>query len=176
MPRIDPSRLELAERVVQINRVSKVVKGGRRFSFSAIVVVGDGRGHVGAGLGKADEVPDAIRKGVEDAKKHIVLIPLAERSIPHTVTGRFGAARVLLRPASKGTGVIAGGSVRAVVESAGIRDILSKALGSTNPLNVVMATMDGLLQLRSLEQIERTRGVQLAPRRAKTEELPVGAR
>ena len=159
MPRIDPNRLELTERVVQINRVSKVVNGGRRFSFSAVVVVGDGRGHVGAGLGKADEVPDAIRKGVEDAKKHIMLVPLAERSIPHAVTGRFGAASVLLRPASKGTCVIAGGSVRAVVESAGIRDILTKSLGSTNPVNVVMATMRALDQVRSPQQVSERRGV-----------------
>jgi small subunit ribosomal protein S5 len=158
MPRIDPNRLELTERVVQINRVSKVVKGGRRFSFSAIVVVGDGRGHVGAGLGKADEVPEAIKKGVEDAKKHVQLIPLVDRTIPHQVTADFGAAKVLLRPASKGTGVIAGGSVRAVVESAGISDILSKSLGSSNPVNVVMATVRALSMLRSANDVKRARG------------------
>ncbi len=168
MARIDPSRLELTERVVQINRVSKVVKGGRRFSFSAVVVVGDGRGHVGAGLGKADEVPEAIKKGVEDAKKHIVLIPLVDRTIPHPVTADFGAAKVLLRPASKGTGVIAGGSVRAVVESAGIHDILSKSLGSTNPVNVVMATMKALTTLRSSETVRETRGLETAERTSET--------
>jgi small subunit ribosomal protein S5 len=167
--RIDPSRLELTERVVQINRVSKVVKGGRRFSFSAIVVVGDGRGHVGAGLGKADEVPEAIKKGVEDAKKHLVLVPLRDRSIPHPVTADFGAAKVLLRPASKGTGVIAGGSVRAVVESAGIHDILSKSLGSTNPVNVVMATMKALTTLRSADTVRQTRGVEVTRRKPEAE-------
>src|SRR5436305_1591001 len=150
MPRIDANRLELTERVVQINRVSKVVKGGRRFSFSAIVVVGDGRGHVGAGLGKADEVPGAINKGREDAKKHVMLVPLVDRTIPHQVVADFGAARVVLRPASKGTGVI---------ESAGISDILSKSLGSTNPVNVVRATIKALSQLRSAETIRQTRGL-----------------
>jgi small subunit ribosomal protein S5 len=160
MPRIDPTRLELTERVVQINRVSKVVKGGRRFSFSAVVVVGDGRGHVGAGLGKADEVPEAIKKGIEDAKKHLILVPLIDRTIPHAVTADFGAAKVLLRPASKGTGVIAGGSVRAVVESAGISDILSKSLGSTNPVNVVMASMKALGVLRSSDRIKEMRGIE----------------
>ncbi len=158
MTRIDASRLDLTERVVQINRVSKVVKGGRRFSFSAIVVVGDGRGHVGAGLGKADEVPEAIKKGVEDAKKHVFLVPLVRRTIPHPITAHFGAATVLLRPASAGTGVIAGGSVRAVVESAGIHDILSKSLGSSNPVNVVMAAIRCLEQLRSAETIAEMRG------------------
>jgi small subunit ribosomal protein S5 len=170
MARIDASRLELTERVVQINRVSKVVKGGRRFSFSAIVVVGDGRGHVGAGLGKADEVPEAIKKGVEDAKKHLMLVPLVDRTIPHPVTSDFGAAKVLLRPASKGTGVIAGGSVRAVVESAGIHDILSKSLGSTNPVNVVMATMKALSELRSAQTVAETRGI---ARPQRTAEEPV---
>lgn len=154
------------ERVVAINRVAKVVKGGRRFSFSAIVVVGDGRGHVGAGLGKADEVPDAIKKGIEDAKKHLIKVPLLDRSIPHPVTADFGAAKVLLRPASKGTGVIAGGSVRAVVESAGISDILSKSLGSSNPVNVVMATMAALRSLRSAEQIGEMRGVHVGRKKA----------
>jgi len=170
MGKIDGNRLELTERVVQINRVSKVVKGGRRFSFSAIVVVGDGRGHVGAGLGKADEVPDAIKKGVEDAKKNLMLVPLVDRTIPHPVTADFGAAKVLLRPASKGTGVIAGGSVRAVVESAGIHDILSKSLGSSNPVNVVRATMKAMQMLRSREEIEQTRGMSLGPRK-RTEEV-----
>ncbi|MDQ6858809.1 MAG: 30S ribosomal protein S5 [Chloroflexota bacterium] len=165
MGRIDANRLELTERVVQINRVSKVVKGGRRFSFSAIVVVGDGRGHVGAGLGKADEVPEAIKKGVEDAKKHLMLVPLVDRTIPHPVTADFGAAKVLLRPASKGTGVIAGGSVRAVVESAGIHDILSKSLGSTNPVNVVMATIEALTMLRSADTVADTRGIERRKRR-----------
>src|SRR4030081_2598740 len=159
MAKIDANRLELTERVVQINRVSKVVKGGRRFSFSAIVVVGDGRGHVGAGLGKADEVPEAIKKGVEDAKKHLMLVPLVDRTLPPPVTDDFVAAKALLRPASKGTGVIAGGSVRAVVESAGIHDILSKSLGSTNPVNVVMATIKALRDLRSAETIAEIRGL-----------------
>ncbi len=172
MSKIDGNRLELTERVVQINRVSKVVKGGRRFSFSAIVVVGDGRGHVGAGLGKADEVPDAIKKGVEDAKKNLMLVPLVDRTIPHPVTANFGAAKVLLRPASKGTGVIAGGSVRAVVESAGIHDILSKSLGSSNPVNVVRATIKAMQMLRSREEIEQTRGMSLGPRK-RAEEVAV---
>jgi small subunit ribosomal protein S5 len=157
--RIDPAKLTLEERVVQINRVAKVVKGGRRFSFSAVVVVGDGQGHVGAGLGKAGEVPEAIRKGVEDAKKHLIRIPTIGTTIPHEVNAEYAAARVMLKPASQGTGVIAGGSVRAVVEAAGIRDILTKVYGSTNPVNVVRATLEALGDLQSAEQLSARRGV-----------------
>jgi small subunit ribosomal protein S5 len=159
--RIDPNKLALEERVVQINRVAKVVKGGRRFSFSAVVVVGDGAGHVGAGLGKAGEVPEATRKGVEDAKKHVIRIPMVGTTIPHEVREEYAAARVMLKPASQGTGVIAGGSVRAVVEAAGIKDILSKVHGSTNPVNVVRATMQALGGLRSAEELSAQRGVRL---------------
>jgi small subunit ribosomal protein S5 len=157
--RIDPAKLTLEERVVQINRVAKVVKGGRRFSFSAVVVVGDGAGHVGAGLGKAGEVPEAIRKGVEDAKKHLIKIPTLGTTIPHEVHAEYSAARVMLRPASQGTGVIAGGSVRAVVESAGIRDILTKVHGSTNAVNVVRATIEALRDVRSAAEVSARRGV-----------------
>ncbi len=159
MARIDPAKLTLEERVVQINRVAKVVKGGRRFSFSAVVVVGDGQGHVGAGLGKAGEVPEAIRKGVEDAKKHLIRIPTIGTTIPHEVNAEYAAARVMLKPASQGTGVIAGGSVRAVVEAAGIRDVLTKVYGSTNPVNVVRATLEALRDLKSAEQLSARRGV-----------------
>ena len=159
MARIDPAKLTLEERVVQINRVAKVVKGGRRFSFSAVVIVGDGQGHVGAGLGKAGEVPEAIRKGVEDAKKNLIRIPTVGTTIPHEVHAEYAAARVMLKPASQGTGVIAGGSVRAVVEAAGVRDILTKVHGSTNPVNVVRATVEALRALRSAEQVSAQRGV-----------------
>ena len=161
MARIDPAKLTLEERVVQINRVAKVVKGGRRFSFSAIVVVGDGAGHVGVGLGKAGEVPESIRKGVEDAKKNLILIPRVGTTIPHEVRMDFGASRIMLKPASQGTGVIAGGAVRAVVEAAGIRDILAKVFGSTNPVNVTRATMEALKSLHSAEEISARRGVRV---------------
>ena len=162
MAKIRTNELDLKDKVVYINRVTKVVKGGKNFRFTALVVVGDGRGHVGYGNGKAKEVPQAIAKGVDRAKRNLIKVPLKGQTIPHQVLGRFGAGHVLLKPASAGTGVIAGGVVRAVVESAGIQDVLTKSLGTTNPQNVVKATFDGLMQLKNpAEELRRRKGIVL---------------
>ena len=149
--------MELTDRVVHINRVAKVVKGGRRFSFSALVVVGDGNGHVGSGLGKANEVPEAIRKGIEHAKRNLIKVPIINKTIPYEVMGKFGAAKIMLKPASEGTGVIAGASVRAIAESAGIQNILTKSLGSNNPYNLIKATLQAISQLRVPEEMVEKR-------------------
>jgi len=156
--KLKTSELDLKDRLVHINRVAKVVKGGRRFSFNAIVVVGDGKGHVGVGLGKANEVSNAISKGVDDAKKNIVVVPVLNGTIPHEIIGKYGAARIFLKPATPGTGLIAGGGVRTVLESAGVQDVLTKCMGSSNPHNVVKATLRALLSLRAADTVVKQRG------------------
>ena len=160
--RIDPEGLDLKEKVVHINRVAKVVKGGRRFRFGALVVVGDGAGHVGFGVGKAKEVPESIRKGIDRAKKSLIKVPLREGTIPFGIVGRYGAGKVMMRPAGPGTGVIAGGGVRAVVEAAGVENVLTKCIGSNNPHNMVRATVEAFVNLRSPEEVAQARGTQLA--------------
>jgi len=159
MTYIDPSQLELEDRVVSINRVTKVVKGGRRLRFAAIVIVGDKNGHVGFGTGKAQEVPEAIRKAVEDAKKNLISVPMVGSTIPHEVIGTFGAGRILLKPAEEGSGIAAGGAVRAVIELSGVGDVTSNALGRNTPINVIRATIDGLKQLKTAESVSEMRGI-----------------